>query len=118
MLPAACVWQWWEGQRHYFLQRARDLHDAFTTHQEAPAAPVPDFLKYRQAADRTLPQVELVTRQQETQQAGASRRRKASSQAGVVPQEEEVHAMFAYVVTQCNRDIFVELMQCLLRTLG
>jgi hypothetical protein len=57
--------------------------------------------------------VEFVTREQETQQVGASGKRKASSKAGVVPQEEEAHAALAYVVRQLNGQLFTEFMQCL-----
>jgi hypothetical protein len=55
--------------------------------------------------------VEVVARQQEGPTAGASGKRKASSEAGSTEDEEEKHAVLAYVVGQLNEQLFTELMQ-------
>jgi hypothetical protein len=55
--------------------------------------------------------VEVVSRQQEGPTAGASGKRKASSEAGRTEDEEEKHALLAYVVGQLNEQLFTELMQ-------
>jgi hypothetical protein len=56
----------------------------------------------------------VVARHQEEQQAGASGKRKASSEAGRTDEEQEKHAVLAYVVGQLNEQLFTELMQCFL----
>jgi hypothetical protein len=58
-----------------------------------------------------MPQVEVVSRQQEGPAAGPSGQRKASSEAGRTEDEEEKHAVLAYVVGQLNTDLFKELMK-------
>jgi hypothetical protein len=54
--------------------------------------------------------VEVVSRQQEGPPAGASGKRKASSEAGSTEDEENRHAVLAYVVGQLNEQLFTELM--------
>jgi hypothetical protein len=56
--------------------------------------------------------VEVVsTQQQEGQQAGASGKDKTASEAGSTEDEEETHAVLAYVVRQLNEQLFTELLQ-------
>ena len=103
-----CGWQWWKGEleRRYLLYRARCLHDAHTTHQHTPTAPVPALLKGRVAAGHALPSVETAPQQS---QAGASGQGRASTEAAHA--DEERHAVLQYVVTQLNEQLFTELVK-------
>jgi hypothetical protein len=55
--------------------------------------------------------VVVVDEQQEGEEAGASGKRKASSEAGITPQEEERHAMLSFVMTTLGDQLVTELMQ-------
>jgi hypothetical protein len=54
--------------------------------------------------------VDVVAGQQE-EEAEASGKRKASSEAGSTPQEDERHATLSFVTTTINEQLFNELMQ-------
>lgn len=86
-LSPACVPQWWDGEleRRSLLYRARILHDAYATHQEAPTRPVHAYLKARMEAGLALPWVE------------------------VAPGQQEGHAIMKWVVQELNKDLFTEL---------
>jgi hypothetical protein len=73
---------------------------------------VPAFLQDRKATSQALPQVEVVVRQQEEQQAGPSGQEGASIEAGSTEEEEVVQAVLAHVVGQLNEQLFTELVQC------
>lgn len=105
---------WCEGERRYLLQRARCLHDAYTTHRDKPTAPVPAFLQKRAAAGQALPEVEIlvVARQQGGEQEGAGGTIQAPSEADAVQDvEEERYGVLAYVLKQLNEQLFTEVIE-------
>jgi hypothetical protein len=97
--------QRWEGEleRRYILQRAWRIHDAYSQHRN----PLPAFLQ-----TRALPEVHIVTRQEEEQQqVGAAGKRKPSNEASGTGEEETLHATLVYVTTQLEEALFKEFME-------
>jgi hypothetical protein len=81
------------------------------THRDNTTAPVPAFLQARAAAGQALPQVDVMAEEQEGEEAEASGKRKASSEAGITPQEAERHATLSFVMTTLGDQLVTELMQ-------
>jgi hypothetical protein len=73
---------------------------------------VPAYLQERAAAGQALPQVNVVTRQQQAT-AGARGKRKRSEAGASTEQEEERAAVLTYVLTQLDSALFTELVECL-----
>jgi hypothetical protein len=71
---------------------------------------VPAFLHERVAEWDPLPKVKVVRQQEGEEQGGDSGKRQASIEASCTEEEEERHAMLAYVVRQMNEQLFTELM--------
>jgi hypothetical protein len=108
--------QWWEGEleRASMIQKARTLHEHTATHQQAPAAPVPAYLRARVQADNAMPSVEVGAIEQD--RMGVKRMREG--EGGVAARcgngkvlEGEVGAMVGYVVRDLNGQLYTELMQ-------
>jgi hypothetical protein len=103
------VLQWWEGelQRAYVLHKARTLHEDTTTHQQAPAAPVPAYLRTRVQAGNAMPSVEGGAIAQGGEEGAAKRGREERGQE----KAEELCAMVQYVVKDLAAELYVELLQ-------
>jgi hypothetical protein len=99
-----CLWQWWEGElaRAFVLDKARTLHDDTATHQQAPAAPVPAYLRTRVQEGSLMPSVEVVTIEQGGEEKG--------EEGGQQKQEEEVGAMVGFVVKDLAAELYTELL--------
>jgi ankyrin repeat protein len=103
-----CLWQWWEGElaRAYVLHKARTLHDDTATHQQAPAARVPAYLRTR-VQGSLMPLVQVVTRQHDGQEGAANR---GMDDRGQQKEEEEVGAMVGFVVKDLAAELYTELL--------
>jgi hypothetical protein len=113
-LTCACVCgQWWDGEleRGYLIHRARALHNAYTTHQEAPTRPVPGYLKARAEAGLALPREEMTEGQQNgAGWAGDRKRTRAVTKAHATGEPQCMHAVVGWVVNELNGELFTELM--------
>jgi hypothetical protein len=107
------VLQWWEGelQRAYVLHKARTLHQDTTTHQQAPAAPVPAYLRTRIQAGKRLPQLKVRDRGSSggPRTRGAAKRGREEERGQEM--EEEVGTMVQYVVKDLAAELYVELLE-------
>jgi hypothetical protein len=103
------VLQWWEGelQRAYVLHKARTLHEDTATRQQAPAAPVPAYLRARVMPGSVLPSVQVVAIDQAGEEGAAKRGRKEGGQA---KEEEEKCAMVGFVVKDLAAELYIELL--------
>lgn len=102
VIAPLCVLQWWdrELERGFLLYRAKALHDAYTTHQQAIAFPVPAYLKARMRTGLALPRVEVEARQGEgTGGEGAGN--------GEAPGEKD--AILEWAVEELNTELFTEM---------
>jgi hypothetical protein len=101
------MWQWWDDEleRRSLLYRAKALHNAHMTHQEAPARAVPVYLKARVEGGLALPQVEIV--EGEVEGTGSRDEREVRA----IEEQQERHAMLGLVVGQLSEELFTELMQ-------
>jgi hypothetical protein len=111
MSPYLVLLQEWERelQRAYVLHKARALHEGIATRQNAPAAPVPAYLRPRADKNKGMPRVAIIERNS----IGGRVTRgevKRTMDVGGEEVEKEKDAMVGFVVKDLAAELYTELM--------
>jgi hypothetical protein len=104
------VLQGWVGELQfaYVLHKARTVHQDTTTHRQAPAAPVPAYLRTRVQEGKRLPKLKIRDRgsSRGPRTRGAAKRGREEERG-----DDEVCAMVQYVVKDLAAELYVELLE-------